>query len=310
MDRFVKSSGNDKQPPNYHHGQQYVVAARCSLVFVTVSAIMYYDHIQTCINSSYTYLLSTYLFNSVYFETFFATFCYAVITVYPWFISKIRKLDIYKIDPHVQYEHVTFVEIFKMLIVYNTPLMMLDTITVKKYHGVDPSVWTEKKKMFIQSTRALPSAPPSVVAIAVQLVASLILYDALFFIIHYALHKNFFLYKNVHRQHHEHGVLHNHVTNKLTIVERITLILSANFALKVFNSHPFTRMIFIPIFIGILIENHTGYDMPFGLHRIVPFGMVGGSVKHFAHHQSGQGNYQPIFTYLDKLLYLYCHRRH
>jgi cholesterol 25-hydroxylase len=197
-----------------------------------------------------------------------------------------------------------------MLIVYNTPLMMLDTITVKKYHGVDPSVWTEKKKMFIQSTRALPSAPPSVVAIAVQLVASLILYDALFFIIHYALHKNFFLYKNVHRHHHEHGVLHNHVTNKLTIVERITLILSANFALKVFNSHPFTRMIFIPIFIGILIENHTGYDMPFGLHRLVPFGLVGGSVKHFSHHQSGQGNYQPIFTYLDKLLYLYCHRRH
>lgn len=101
-------------------------------------------------------------------------------------------------------------------------------------------------------------------------------------------------------------MLHSHITNQLTVAERLTLVLSANFALKVFNSHPLTRMIFVPIFVWILVDNHAAYDMPFGLHRIIPFGIVGGSVKHFEHHMCGKRHYQPIFTYLDKLFDLYA----
>ncbi|XP_045156964.2 cholesterol 25-hydroxylase-like protein [Mercenaria mercenaria] len=308
-DGLGKPPGDEAGTPREYRGQTFVIAARCFLVFVSLTAMFNYDRLQFCINSSYSYLLSTYLFNSVYFETLFTTFCYTIIMIYPWLVNKFRCLDSYKIIPNVKYQDVSVVEILKMLLIYMTPLMLLDTFMVKKYHGVDPSVWIDKRSTFIQSTRALPALPPSAVSIVIQLAASFIFYDALFFTIHFTLHKNFFLYKYIHKQHHEHGVVHSHITNKLTIIERITLVLTANFALKVFDSHPFTRMIFIPIFVGILIDNHAGYDMPFGLHRLVPFGLVGGSVKHFAHHQNGNGNYQPIFTYLDRLLKLYNYQR-
>lgn len=42
------------------------------------------------------------------------------------------------------------------------PLALLDTVIVKKYNGVDPTIWRTKELAWIQTTRALPAAPPSV----------------------------------------------------------------------------------------------------------------------------------------------------
>lgn len=269
------------------------------------AAVMYsqVNRLQSFINATYGYLLTTWLFNSVYFETFFATFCYAVIIpLYPWLVDKLRCFDKFKIHPSVHYEHISVAGIMKMAVMYMAPLMLLDTFMVKKYYGVDPSALVEKRTSWLQTTRALPQDPPSVFAVVFQLIASFLLFDVLFFFVHLVLHKNIYLYNCIHKCHHEHDSLHSHVTNQLTVVERITLILSANFALKAFNSHPFTRMVFVPVFIGILVDNHAGYDMPFGFHRLVPFALVGGSVKHYQHHMQGKRYYQPILTYLDYVL--------
>lgn len=280
----------------------YVNITRVVVAVVCVSGVWKLNVLQGLVDRSYSFLLTTWVYNSVYFETFFATFCYAVAIVYPWLVDKIKFLDRYKVHPSVRYQHVTVLFIIKEAILYMSPLMILDTVMVKKYGGVgiDPDVWTEKRKSIIQTTRALPTEAPSVLAIVCQLFVSFVLYDALFFAFHLLLHKNFYLYKYIHKYHHDHEMIHGHVTNQLTIPERITLVLTANFALKVFNSHPLTRTIFVPIFVGILVENHTGYDMPFGYHRVIPFGLIGGSVKHFQHHVNGKRCYQPIFTYLDK----------
>lgn len=285
-----------------------VDTCRALAVVIVAIGIYHVDSLQKTLDQLYAYLLSTWIYNSVYFETFFATFCYAVAIVYPWAIDKLGFLDRYKVHPSVRYEHVTLLFIVKQAILYMSPLMLLDTVMVKKYGGVgiDPEVWAEKRKSLIQTTRALPEESVSVSALVTQLLASFILYDALFFAFHLLLHKNYFLYKYIHKYHHDHEMIHGHVTNQLTIAERITLVLTANFALKVFNSHPLTRTIFVPFFIGILVENHTGYDMPFGYHRIIPFDIIGGSVKHFHHHVNGRRCYQPIFTYLDKLYEKYC----
>lgn len=281
----------------------FVDICRVFVLFLVTIGLYHIETLQLLVDQTYSFLLRTWIFNSVYFETFFATFCYAVAIIYPWFIDKISYLDRYKVHPSVRYEHVTVFFIIKQAILYMSPLMLLDTVMVKKYGGVgiDPEIWVEKRKSLIQTTRALPTDSVSVLTITAQLFASFVLYDALFFGFHLLLHRNYFLYKHIHKYHHDHEMIHGHVTNQLTIAERITLVLTANFALKVFNSHPFTRTIFIPIFIGILVENHTGYDMPFGYHRIAPFGIIGGSVKHFQHHMNGKRCYEPIFTYLDKL---------
>ena len=258
---------------------------------------------QYWIDRLYKWLLETQLYNSVYFETYYTTFCYGIIiAIYPWLLNKSAYFDKFKISPSVTYESVSMWFILQSAMFYMAPLMVLDTFLVKKFSGVDPSLWEQKGKVWIQYTRALPPKSPTIFQISYQLIFSFLLFDLLFFFLHFALHKNHLLYRYIHKRHHEHNHIHAHVTNQLSISERITLILSANFALKVFCSHPLTRTIFIPIFIGILVDNHSGYDMPFGLHRLVPFGIVGGSLKHYEHHVSGKRAYQPILIYLDAIL--------
>lgn len=52
-----------------------------------------------------------------------------------------------------------------------------------------------------------------------------------------------------------------------------------------------------------LIETHSGYNMPWMLHNIVPFNILGGPVRHEEHHRSGKRYYQQFYTYLDDLFY-------
>ena len=284
--------------------QQFPLWTLRTFVLVFLCLCAYFRvNLQYYIDCSWNFLNTSWIFNSVYFETWWATFCYAwMIPVYPFALHYINSFDRYKVNPSVTYVHQSISGMLKEAVYYMTPLMLLDTFIVKKYAGVDPSIWELKRQSILQTTRALPEEAPTVLQVAFQLVASIMLYDALFFAVHLVLHKNMWLYKNIHAYHHNHDVMHPHVTNQLTVIERISLILSANFALKVFNSHPFTRLLFVPTFVFLLVDNHTGYDLPFGLHRVVPFGILGGPEKHYNHHLQGARNYQPIFTYLDYLL--------
>ena len=45
-----------------------------------------------------------------------------------------------------------------------------------------------------------------------------------------------------------------------------------------------TRSIFIIIFILILIDNHSGYDLPWAYHRLAPSGLIAGPRVHHDHH--------------------------
>ncbi|XP_033737748.1 LOW QUALITY PROTEIN: cholesterol 25-hydroxylase-like [Pecten maximus] len=276
---------------------------RSLIVLVASVSIQNLDTLQTWLDSTWSYLLSTWAFNSVYFESWHATLTYAVaIPVYPFALHYMSFIDKYKVHPSVTYVHTTVKDIVVEAIVYLTPLMLLDTFTIKKYMGVHPSVMAQKRLSVIQTTRPLPIAPPTVGGVCFQLVTSVLLFDFMFFCFHLLFHKNAWLYKTVHALHHKHDVMHGRVTNLLTVPERITLILSANYALRFMGSHPFTRMLFVPVFIFLLVDNHTGYDLPFGIHRIVPFNLMGGPAAHMAHHFKGTTHYQPFFTYMDTLL--------
>ena len=284
-------------------GEDYVCILRGIIALTSGLVIYNRETVQKTIDDAYSALLQTRFYNSVYFETFFVVICYtAIVTFHPKLVSKYTYFDVFKISPSVTYQTRAPLEQVTDVLYYTGPLMILDTFIVKKYCGVEPAIWEEKRKDWIQSTRALPSDAPSIFEIFYQLVLSIIVYDFLFFCCHFALHKNYFLYRYIHKYHHDHETVHVHVTGQLSVSERLVLVLSANFALKLFNSHPLTRTIFIPIFMGLLIDNHSGYDMPFGIHRLIPFGIAGGSVKHYEHHMTGKRAYQPIFTYLDNLV--------
>ncbi|KAK7490379.1 hypothetical protein BaRGS_00018358, partial [Batillaria attramentaria] len=196
----------------------------------------------------------------------------------------------------------TILGIMRDAAVYMTPLALLDTFMVKRYCGVDPREWDIRRQDWIQTTRALPIPPPTVAQLAYEVIGSIILYDALFFLIHLTLHKSRFLYTLLHAYHHEHDVMHAHVTNQLTVGERIVLVLAANQALKILYSHPMSRAAFVPVFIFLLTDNHSGYDLPWGLQHIIPGHVMGGPRVHHAHHMLGTRHYQPFFTYFDSLL--------
>ncbi len=258
------------------------------------------DTIQGHVNSLWTYLLSTWVYNCVYFETWWAAFCYPLCLVIPLTLHKIRYFDNYKLDNNIQWKDDGFMKAFLEAVIYVTPLMAMDTFMVKHYPGVDPKEWQIRRASLLQYTRALPIEPPTVWQVFYQLVLSIIIYDFLFFLVHLAVHKNMWLYKNVHAFHHDHPTIHSRVTNQLTVLERTLLVLSANEALKIMYSHPLTRTMFVPLFLWMITENHYGYDLPCTLDKLIPFGLAGGSAKHYEHHVYGSRHYQPFFTYIDK----------
>lgn len=180
---------------------------------------------------------------------------------------------------------------------------------VKNYAGVSENEIAEKRHDWIQKTRALPDYCPTFREIFSDLIAAIFIYDALFFLIHLLLHRNFRLYEWFHKDHHMHDRLHARVTHQLSVTERVGLVLTANFALKLVHAHPLTRIFYVPIFLWLLIENHAGYDLPWSVDKWIWMPRMGGARYHYQHHMKGSGNYQPFFTYFDTLYQFYMHRR-
>ena len=151
----------------------------------------------------------------------------------------------------------------------------------------------------LQLHRALPRAPPTSRRIVLELLTAFFIYDTLFFLIHIAFHRIKPLAR-IHLPHHTHSEIHPQVTNRLSVAERVSLILMANFALNIIGSHVLTRTAFVPIFVYLLIEVHCGMDLPLGYDKIMPFGMGAGSKVHAVHHRTGDGAFQPFFTWWDR----------
>ncbi|KAF2240561.1 hypothetical protein BU26DRAFT_572508 [Trematosphaeria pertusa] len=209
--------------------------------------------------------------------------------------------------------------------VYVAPLLLLDLTLIKKFADVPlermlesgnyhvpahrhratflaPTLHNMTASSPLQTRGALPSLPPTSRRVALELAASLVIYDALFFLFHCALHLLPGL-RRWHAPHHRHAEIHPQVTNQLHVVERLGLVLLANFSLNIIGSHVFTRTLFVPIFVWLLVEIHSGLDLPWGYEKILPRGWGGGARKHMLHHAGGDQGYEPYFTLWDGLLH-------
>ena len=164
----------------------------------------------------------------------------------------------------------------------------------------------------IQTTRALPPPqphPPTSRQILLQLISALVIYDTLFFLFHLFLHRPPFFKSfitSLHSPHHTHAEIHPQVTNRLTIVERLSLVLLANFSLNLVGAHVLTRSCFVPVFVFLLVQIHSGLDLDWGYERILPAGWAGGSVVHARHHRvGGDEGLAPFFAWGDMGLKLW-----
>ncbi|XP_024235262.1 cholesterol 25-hydroxylase-like protein 1, member 1 [Oncorhynchus tshawytscha] len=147
----------------------------------------------------------------------------------------------------------------------------------------------------------LPSSAPTVVEVLIDGLAALLLFDTQYYMWHFVHHKHPQLYRWVHAIHHEYMAPFSWNTQQLSIPELITLGFWSNLDPILLKCHPFTTWCVTIISVWMSVEDHIGYDLPWGLNHLVPFGLLGGAPAHDMHHQKPNSNYAPFFSHWDRL---------
>ena len=303
-----------------------VLIPRAVLSLLLGSMIVYPWLYQSSIEAIYSYLSRSSFYRTSTFETIWTVIVYAVVEISyiykfghnPQLRLAVRK-DGFTAKPLPKLRRPKH-RITEALI-YITPLLLMDFTMIKKFSGVsvydmalsgnyDPNYVSMKGNFLaptlhrftlsspLQTRRALPLVPPSSRQLVLQLASSILIYDTLFFFFHLALHK-LPLLNRIHGTHHKHGEINAQITNQLDVLERISLILLANFSLNIIGSHVLTRTLFIPMFVWLLVEIHSGMDQEWAYDKVLPKGWAAGSQRHSHHHQHGTKYYEPFFTWWD-----------
>jgi len=148
---------------------------------------------------------------------------------------------------------------------------------------------------------ALAQAAPSLWRVAREVLGGLFFYDLFFWITHVPLHMFPSVYKRFHARHHHSPEVQASDVVRLTPVEELIDVACSIAGLRILQAHPISRSIYNIVITGLLTELHCGYDLPFSLQNVVPFGIWGGSRRHHIHHRHGRAYFQKFFTYLDNL---------
>ena len=302
---------------------------RSVLGLLISSALLFPSIYQNLLSTLYAFLCGTRLYNSSVFETVWTVFIYAIIE--PFYTYKFAH------NPQLRFavkeSHRTEAPLPKMrrpsnrvmeVLTYVAPLLLMDLTLIKKFAGASatemavtgnynpgldlidgnflrPSLHRFTRNSPLQTRRALPQDAPTSRQLVCQLALSFFIYDAVFFLFHLALHKIPTL-NRIHSLHHGHAEINPQITNKLGVIERLGLVMLANFSLNIIGSHVLTRTLFVPAFVWLLVDIHSGLDQEWGYDKILPAGWAAGSKRHSQHHKYGIGNYEPFFNWWDDAL--------
>ena len=300
---------------------------RVCLLVLLGSALLRPTIYQPYLDHLYGYVCTTSLFKSSTFETIWTVICYAVIEpLYTYRFAHNPQLR-FAVQGNATPANRNLPKLqrpsnrIREGINYMAPLLLLDLTMIKKFGGVSvsdmavsgnydpdtvamrgnflaPTLHRFTFKSPLQTQRALPRLPPTSRQLVLELALSFFIYDGVFFLFHLALHKLPMLRK-IHKIHHGHAEINPQVTNQLDIIERLGLVLLANFSLNIIGSHVLTRTFFIPIFVWLLVDIHSGMDLVWGYDKLLPQGWAAGSRRHSQHHQTGTRYYAPFFTWWD-----------
>lgn len=251
----------------YNGSTSSVLWPRLILSLLLGSMVLLPQMYKSTLDPAWTYLSSLSIYRASTFEKFWTVFCYAIIEAASYTyrfahnpqlqLANQRSSDGPRVLPKMQRPKHRVREGLR----YVAPLLLMNIIMIKKFSGVsvcdmaltgnyDPSqvdmtgdflaptlhrpTWSSP----LQTQRALPDAAPSSRQLVLQLVCSILIYDSVFFWFHLALHK-LPLLNRVHGFHHKHHEINSQITNQLDIVERLGLVLLANFSLNIIGSHVF-----------------------------------------------------------------------
>ncbi|XP_029366788.1 cholesterol 25-hydroxylase-like protein [Echeneis naucrates] len=157
----------------------------------------------------------------------------------------------------------------------------------------------------LQSLRSpeLPAHAPTCWQLFVEVCASFLLFDTLFFAWHFSMHRVPWLYHNVHQLHHQQQIPFALAAQDATSTELLSLLLLALSSAWVVGCHPLSEALFHLLNSWMAVEDHCGYNLPWALHRLLP--CLGGAPFHQTHHSLYRGNYAPYFTHWDHLFGTY-----
>ena len=129
-----------------------------------------------------------------------------------------------------------------------------------------------------------------------QLPAFFVVEDFYFYWVHRALHHKS-IYKYIHKVHHEHKHPFGIAAEYAHPVETVVLGFASILGPLIFQPHMVTLWAWLLVKLCQIVENHSGYDLPFNPTHFIPF--WGGTVHHDFHHSSFDGCYGGIFTWCD-----------
>ena len=302
---------------------------RICLLWLLGTCVILPDLYQPALNTLYSSLLRSSIYTASTFETWWTVLIYAIIEVtytYRFAHNPQLRLANAKNDGQAPYKPIPKMQRPKRRVkeglTYISPLLFLDFTLIKKFAGVSvqdmalsgnynpatmtktihgtflaPTIHKFTLSSPLQTRRALPTFPPTSRSLILELICSLLIYDTLFFGFHLLLHHP--LLSRIHSHHHNHREINPQVTNQLDVVERLGLVLLANFSLNIIGAHVLTRTAFVIIFVWLLVEIHSGMDLPWGYDKILPAGWASGSKRHSEHHRCGNRYYEPFFNWWD-----------
>ncbi|XP_061763043.1 cholesterol 25-hydroxylase-like [Nerophis ophidion] len=149
----------------------------------------------------------------------------------------------------------------------------------------------------------LPERAPTCWRLFAEVVACLLLFDAFFFAWHFCMHRVPWLYCNIHQEHHRHHKPFALQAQDASTPELLSLLLLGLASAWLVDCHPLSQVLFHLLNTWLAVEDHSGYSLPWGLHKLLP--LLGGSPHHHTHHARHHGNYAPYFTHWDRLFGTY-----
>lgn len=142
---------------------------------------------------------------------------------------------------------------------------------------------------------------PTTMGILGGVVGGLFMYDFLFFLGHFAMHKIPFLNRTIHAKHHTATEVRSCDIVRLGVTEEVLEVGFSIVALNFLSVHPVARTIYNAVITFLLTELHSGFDFPWTPQNVVPFGLATGSRRHHYHHRNGKHYYQKFFYHVDRI---------
>lgn len=147
----------------------------------------------------------------------------------------------------------------------------------------------------------LPREAPTVSAFLLGIMGCTVVFDFQYYLWHLLHHRVGWLYRNFHALHHQYSQPFSLVTQYLSAWELFNVGFWATADPLLLQCHCLTAWAFMIFIIWVSTEDHCGYDFPWAMHRLIPFGLWGGTLRHDAHHRQPGTNFAPFFAHWDWL---------